>query len=393
MKQWFSGQGDDRMQQSSWDRNQQPPDLDEMLRQLSKRLGKLFGNRSTGGHPFKQLTQTCCLLAGLAIVIWFVSGIFIVHPAEEAVITRFGRYRMTLEAGLHWLPRFIDRKYLVDVQKVSSYPYSDHMLTQDENIVLVSLAVQYRIDNLRNYLFAVDSPEGSLQQATASALRQVIGHTTLDHVLTTGRGEVRKKVREQLERTLERYQTGLVLMDVILQSVYAPDAVKAAFDDAIKAQEDEQRFVNEAQAYARKVVPIAKGKAERLLQEARAYKEERVLQAKGDVARFKALLTEYKNAPKLTKERLYLSALESVLEKTSKIILDLPQSHPFFYLPLDRWLQTADNEALPMSLEEQKSDDEMMHQELPTGVVSMPKRFTPKRLSTERNNEHRRSYP
>jgi len=188
-----------------------------------------------------------------------------VHPAENGVIQRFGRYVKTVTAGPHWIPRFIETKRIVNVEKISNFSYHAQMLTKDENIVSVAVAIKFRISNASDYLFNVVNPQTTLIQATASALRQVIGHTTLDEVLTTGRDVVRQHVQEQVEKILEIYQAGVLVVDVDLQQAKAPEEVKAAFDDAIKAQEDEQRYVNEAQAYSRGVVPIAEGHAKRVI--------------------------------------------------------------------------------------------------------------------------------
>lgn len=340
---WFEGEEDNNRRKNPWGSSRQsPPDLDEALKKLQQRLKQAF--RGQGGKPINVGNGSGLSFVGgavliVALVIWILSGIFIIEPAEQAVITRFGRYTETLDSGIHWIPTFIDRKYVINVQQIFAYQHPAQMLTEDENIVSVSIVVHFRIGNAKDYEFSVVKPEESLQQATASALRQVIGHTKLDDILTTGREKVRQEVRQVLEQILSRYQTGLMLMDVVMQPARAPEEVKSAFDDAIKAQEDEQRFVNEAEAYAMKIVPIAKGEASRVMQEAEAYRQERVMQAEGDVARFKALLPEYKRAPQLTKERLYLDCIESVLTKTNKILVDIKDSNNLLYLPLDRLIK------------------------------------------------------
>lgn len=326
-----------------------PPDLDEVLNRLHKKLNELFNkgsDKKSGGAATPSFGGNGSVvglisIAIVIVVVWALSGFFIVDPAERAVVLRFGKYVETLNAGLHWIPRFIESKYVVDVQKISSYTYEAQMLTKDANIVSVSISVPYRIDNLENYLFKVANPIESLHQATASALRQVIGRTTLDEVLTSGREKVRQEVKQQLTNILARYNTGIIITDVALQSAKAPDEVKDAFDDAIKAQEDEQRFVNQAQAYAMQVGPIAKGTAQRILQEAKAYQQQVVLGAKADIARYLAILPLYKSAEQVTRDRLYIDAIEQVLNNTSKIIVDAGNGSNVMYLPLDKMVQSS----------------------------------------------------
>ncbi|NQY43435.1 MAG: FtsH protease activity modulator HflK [Legionellales bacterium] len=329
-----------------WDRRKSdsPPDLDEVVKKLQAKFSKYFGggsdNYKKGSGKGGMAIASFSILGIVFLVLWILSGIFIVGPAEEAVITRFGKYRSTVGPGLNWIPRFVDKYYIVDIQNVYDYSYNSSMLTQDENIASVEFAVQYRIDNPKDYLFNVVNPQESLQQALASALRHVIGHTDLGSILSTGRGEVRERVRQQLKKILSRYNTGLVLLDVIMQPATPPEKVKDAFDDAIKAQEDEQRYKHQAEAYERGVVPVAKGKAKRILEAANAYKSRRILSAQGEIARFNALLPEFKKYPKVTKERLYLDAMEKVLTDTKKIILDAKNSNNLMYLPLDKIFKT-----------------------------------------------------
>ncbi len=330
--------------------NQGPPDLDEAFRKMQKKLSGLFGNKggnrgsSNGGFGGKNILSGKSggwligfIILGL-LIIWALTGIYIVDPAEQGVVLRFGRYVKTVGPGPHWIPRFIESVTIVNVQKVSNYKYSAKMLTEDENIVDVSVAVQYRIANARNYLFNVTDPTETLELATASALRQVVGGTTLNAVLTVGRSLVSQKVGTQLENILRRYKAGLVVTDVALLPAKAPEQVRAAFDDAIKAREDEQRFINQAQAYTQNVVPQAQGQAKRVLAEAQAYKQQAVLRSQGNTARFLALLPEYKAAPKVMRERLYLDSVESMLSKSSKILIDAKSGSNVFFLPLNKLL-------------------------------------------------------
>lgn len=269
------------------------------------------------------------------------------QPAERSVVLRFGRYLETVGPGPHWIPQFIESQYKVNEQNIATYYYDAEMLTLDENIVSVAVAVQYRIADAQSYLFNVVNPVLSLQQATASALRQVLGNTTLDAVLTSGREQVRSDVQMQLEKILGFYKTGILVTNVSLQPAKAPEAVKDAFDDAIKAQEDEQRYINQAQAYEKKVIPVAQGQAQRLLAAASAYEQQVVLKAQGDTRRFLAILPEYKKAPAVTRERLYLGTMEQLMSRSSKVLVDLDKSNNLVYLPLDKLLPNS-NGAKPL---------------------------------------------
>ena len=321
-----------------------PPDLDELLNKLQKKINDFFGRKKKAIGPAEESkppqipgTWIIGFVIFVIVVIWALSGIFIVSPAERAAVLRFGKYVDTVGPGPHWLPRFIESRYVVNVQRVSTFPYQAEMLTKDENIVSVSVAVQYRVGNLRNYLFNVVDADASLQQATASALRQVVGHTTLDEILTTGRELAREQITQQLNNILALYHAGIIVTDVVLQPAKPPEAVTEAFDDVNKAREDEQRYINYANAYQQKVVPIAQGQAARILKEAQAYKQQVILKSQADTARYLALLPQYQRAPLVTRERLYLDAMESVLQKSSKILLDT-KSGSVMYLPLDKFI-------------------------------------------------------
>lgn len=331
---------------------QGPPDLDEAWRNFSRKLKSALGRRARktskgGGGPDQPNLEGYGLLAGLIgaalFVLWLLSGIFIVAPAEKAVILRFGRYVSTMGPGPHWIPPIIDKKYVVNVGKVDNFSYGGaadpiHMLTKDENIVNVSVAVQFRVKNPKDYLFNVVNPNASLQQATASALRQVIGQSSLDDVLTVGRALIRQQVSEQLNSILELYHTGIEVTNVSMQPAAAPEEVKDKFDEAIRAQEDEQRFINQAEAYARSVTPIAEGRAKRYVQEANGYKQQVILRAAGDTARYLALLPEYGKAPQVMRNRLYLDTMEAVFKHVSKVVVDT-QSGSLMYLPIQQMLE------------------------------------------------------
>ena len=289
------------------------------------------------------------LLAGIvaliALLLWALSGIFIVDPAEQAAILRFGKYVETVGPGPHWIPRFISSKIVLNVDRVSDYSYSAQMLTKDENLVSVALAVQYRIGDLQDYLFNVADPQEGLQQATSSALRQVVGTTTLDQLITEGREAWGTNVQDSLIKILEIYKTGIVIVNVSPQPARAPENVQDAFDDAIKAQEDEKRFKEQAQAYEARVVPIAEGNAKRIASEAQAYAQQVVLKATGESAEFLALLPAYLRSPLVTGERMYLDTMQQVLSKSSKIVVD-GKAGNMLYLPLDK-IMGASSSSVP----------------------------------------------
>jgi len=323
-------------------RDQGPPDLDEAIRNLLGKLG-LGGNKGNGGGSNKSgggiPSRGIGVIVILAVVIWFIAGFYTVKEAERGVVLRFGQYHNLVESGLHWRPFLVDTVETVDVSNVQQFQSEGFMLTQDENVVHVELDVQYRIVNPRDYLFAVENADRSLAQATDSALRFVVGHTTMDEVLTVGRESVRQNTLELLESIIAPYQLGIQVVDVNLLPARPPEAVKDAFDDAIAAQEDEQRFIREAEAYAREIEPLARGQVRRILQEAQAYREQTVLKAQGEIARFQELLPQYKAAPVVTRERLYLETLEKIYSNTAKVMVDVEGSNNMMYLPLDKILE------------------------------------------------------
>lgn len=334
-----------------WNGKNQPPDLDEALKRLQSKLKKIFSGQrvnnerpSENGSPNSTVKAPLnggnagVLVGGIAllvIILWALSGIFIIDPAEEAAILRFGRYIETVGPGPHWIPRFISSKIVLNVDSVSNYSYSAQMLTKDENLVSISLVVQYRIGDLQDYLFNVADPQEGLQQATSSALRQVVGTTTLDQLITEGREAWGSNVQDSLIKILAKYKTGIKIVNVSPQPARAPENVQDAFDDAIKAQEDEKRFKEQAQAYEARVVPIAEGNAKRILAEANAFSQQVVWRATGETAEFLALLPEYTHSPNVTGERMYLDAMQQILSKSSKIIVDAKAGN-VLYLPLDK---------------------------------------------------------
>lgn len=330
----------------------QPPDLDKLILDLQNKFKKFLGgsgpskSNQSGGQGGARNSFTSGpgfhLVAAIILGVYLLSGIYIVAPAERAAVFQFGRYVKDVGPGPHWLPSIIRTKKVVNVEQVHTSRHSNLMLTKDENIVFVELTVQYRVGNLRDFLLNVVDPVYSLEEATDSALRQVIGTSTLDEILTEQRAKVRDEIRKQLEDTLSLYNLGLLITDVALQPARAPNEVKEAFDDAIKAQEDEQRMINQAQAYRERIVPVAQGQAERILADSRANAREVQLRAAGDVDRFESILPEYKKAPAVTRKRMYLDTMQRVLKNTSKIIVDTKGSNNVFYLPLEQIMKEAE---------------------------------------------------
>ncbi|MCB1874605.1 MAG: FtsH protease activity modulator HflK [Chromatiales bacterium] len=344
--------------------DQGPPDLDEVVRKLQEKMGNVFGGKGGksggsgssggGGNPINTLGFKVAV--GVLLIVWLFSGVYIVDEGKRGVVLRFGEFVDSTTPGPHWhIPSPIETVEIVDVeqqryvevgyrsggrrQAEGSVPREALMLTEDENIVDVQLAVQYRIKNARDYLFNVIDPDLVLRQATESAIREVVGKSKMDFLLTQGRSEIVADTKDVLQRTLDTYESGLQVISVNMQKARPPQEVKAAFDDAIKAREDEQRQKNEAEAYASEVLPKARGGAARQLEDANAYRSQVVAQAEGESARFTKLLTEYEKAPAVTRERLYLEAIESVMGSTNKVVMDAKGGNNLLYLPLDRLMQ------------------------------------------------------
>ncbi len=328
----------DRDPWKSTGKSQIPPDISNFIKNIGERLTGTFGGQSSGG------VTGLVIFALLAIVVWIGSGFYTIEEAERGVVLRFGKYYETVDPGLRWKWTFIDKVIPVDVESVKSMPSSGFMLTEDENVVRVEMDVQYRVVNPREYLFSVTDADNSLREATDSALRYVVGHTSMDELLTKGREKVRQNTWQVLEDIINPYRMGLAIVDVNFLPARPPEEVKDAFDDAISAQEDEQRFIREAEAYARETEPKARGQVKRLEEESLAYKEQAVLKATGEVARFNQLLPEYTAAPQLTRERLYLDTMEELYQKTNKVLIDVPKgNNNVIYLPLDKMNATQQN--------------------------------------------------
>lgn len=324
-------------------RDQGPPDLDDIFRKLSKKLGGLGGGRNngSGGNSGPRAPiggRVVSIAAAAVVIIWAASGFYTIKEAERGVVTRFGQFSHLVEPGLNWKPTFVDEVTAVNVEAVRELAASGVMLTSDENVVRVEMNVQYRITDPRSYLFSVTSADDSLRQATDSALRGVIGKYTMDRILTEGRTVIRSDTQRELEETIRPYNMGITLLDVNFQAARPPEAVQAAFDDAISARENEQQSIREAEAYANEVQPRANGQAQRKLEEGRAYRTRTILEAQGEVARFARILPEYKAAPEITRERLYIETMERVLSNTRKVLVN-DKGGNLMVLPLDQMLK------------------------------------------------------
>ena len=322
--------------------DQGPPDLDDIFRKLSKKLGGLGGKgtgSSNSGNPRAPMGGKVVGLAVAAVVvIWAASGFYTIKEAERGVVTRFGKFSHLVQPGLNWKPTFVDEVTPVNVESVRELAASGVMLTSDENVVRVEMNVQYRVTNPEEYLFNVTNADDSLRQATDSALRAVIGKYSMDKILTEGRTIIRTDTQKVLDETIKPYKMGLTVLDVNFQAARPPEEVRAAFDKAIAAREKEQQSIREAEGYVNKVQPEANGKAQRILEDAKAYKDKTILEAQGDVGRLALLLPEYKASPQITRERLYLETMEHVLENSRKVLID-DKSNNLMVLPLDQLMR------------------------------------------------------
>lgn len=364
---WGRGEDKNEGQRSEGNKgpNQGPPDLDELWRDFNRKLGGLFGGRrgggggaGGGGGGFQPDMKSAWVGAGLValvvVAIWFLTGIFIVQEGQQAVITRFGRYHATVGAGFNWrLPYPVERHEIVQVTQIRVVDIGrdnviratglkeSAMLTEDENIVEVKFAVQYRLNDARAWLFVSKNPQEAVVQAAESAVREVIGKMKMDSALAEERDQIAPRVRQLMQVILDRYGIGVDVVGINMQQggVRPPEQVQAAFDDVLRAGQERERSKNEAQAYANDVVPRAVGTASRLAQEAQGYKARIVAQAQGDAQRFKLLLAEYQRAPQVTRDRLYLESMQQIYGNVTKILVESRQGGNMLFLPLDKILQ------------------------------------------------------
>ena len=338
----WNSPGDDNKDKDPWGQNsgnQGPPDLDDVFRNLSKKFGGIFGGGSSGGSSGDgKPVLLFAIIAALALWgLYDKFGFYVVKQAERGVELRFGEFQTITSAGLNWhLPFPIETVEIVNVDEVREVSNKTSMLTQDENIVEVSLEAQYKIGDAKEYVFNVRDPDQTVKDAMESAVREIVGKSTIDFVLFEGRAQISSVTRELLQEILDSYKSGIFIQKVNLERSVPPNEVKAAFDDAIKSREDYNRYIKEAEAYANGILPQARGEAARQLQEADAYRDRVIANSEGEAKRFLKLLAEYEKAPEVTRERLYLEAVESVYSNSNKVMMDVEGGNNLLYLPLDQ---------------------------------------------------------
>ena len=382
---WGRG-GDDNGQKSEGGPpkgpNQGPPDLDELWRDFNRKLGGLFGGKGKrpdnnggfgggdGGGGFQPDMRSAgigaIVVAAVVVLIWLGTGFFIVQEGQQAVITQFGKYNGTVEAGFNWrLPWPIQRHETVNLTQLRSVEIGRNsvvqatglkessMLTQDENIVDVRFTIQYRLKSAAQFLFENRNPDDAVIKAAESAIREVVGRVNMDDLLGRNSENIQRDVAKSIQLQMDRYKTGIEVQNVNIQNVQPPEQVQAAFDDALKAGQDRDRLKNEGQAYANDVIPRAKGAAARLKEESDGYSARIIAQAEGDAQRFRSVLTEYQKAPQVTRDRMYIDAMQQVYSSVTKVLVDSKQGNSLLYLPLDKLMQqagaanAADNAASP----------------------------------------------
>jgi len=318
-------------------KNDGPPDLDELAKKFQDKLNGMFGGGSGGSSNGSSGIAVVLLpLLIIGLIYLGVQGIHRVDQQERGVVLRLGEYQRTMQPGLNWATPLYESVTKVNVTRIRQHTAKAEMLTKDENIVSVSLSVQFNIANPVDFALRVRDPARSLVEATDSALRHVVGSSKMDEVLTVGREKIAQDVQLRLQQYLDNYQTGILVTTINVEETRPPAEVEDAFDDVIKAREDQQRAMNEAQTYSNGVIPEARGKAQRLVEEANAYEAEVVSRAEGEAKRFTDLLVEYKKAPQVTRERLYIDAVQEVMERSSKVMVDVKGGNNMMYLPLDK---------------------------------------------------------
>ena len=355
--------------------NEGPPDLDEILRKLQQKIASLFGFRAgpprpegprPPGSPNGAIGRGILGLVVLVILVWLLSGFYIVDEGRRGVVLRLGKYLETTMPGPRWhIPYPIEAVEVVNVSQVrpvevgyrgtqrNKQPQEAQMLTDDENIVDVQFAVQWTIKSPEDYLFnnAYRDPDDIVRQAAETSVREVVGKSKMDFVLNQGRSEISARVKVLMQHILDRYKTGMIITTVALQGASAPEQVQPAFEDVVRAGQDRERFKNEGQAYANDVVPKARGIAARLIEEANGYKASVVSTAQGDAARFRQILTEYEKAPQVTRERIYLDTMQQILSSTTKIVVDQKGGNNLLYLPIDKIMQMATQQSAQVTVE------------------------------------------
>jgi len=340
-------------------RNSGPPDLDEVWQRINQRINSLFGKKGgggggTGGDGMSGGGNLAGLLIGALVLFWIASGFYIVDTGQRGVVLRFGKYVETTEPGPRWhLPWPIESREIVNVDQVRTVEigYRNNvkskvlkeslMLTDDENIIDLQFAVQYILKDPEDFLFINRAPEDTVLQAAETAMREIVGKNKMDFVLYEGRAEIAARAKALMQQILDRYKTGINVSQVTLQNIQPPEQVQAAFDDAVKAGQDRERLKNEAEAYANDVVPRARGLASRLKEEAEGYKQSVIANAEGEASRFTQILAEYQKAPQVTRQRIYLDTMQTVMNNTSKVVVDQKGGNSLLYLPLDKLQQAV----------------------------------------------------
>lgn len=392
--------------------NQGPPDLEQLWRDLNRRLSGIFDKKRLGGdrggdgggrppiefNP-RFLGGGIGLLLGLVLVIWLASGFYIVDVSQRGLVLEFGRYKESTESGLRWrLPYPIQSHELVNVSGVRTleigYRGSEKnkvlkealMLTDDENIINIQFAVQYILKDPVEYIFNNRQPDEAVMQVAETAIREIVGKNKMDFVLYEGREQIAVNAAKLMQDILDRYKTGILVSKVTMQNAQPPEQVQAAFDDAVKASQDRERQKNEGQAYANDVIPKARGTAARLLEEAEGYKQRVIASADGDASRFKQIHAEYAKAPEVTRSRMYLETMQQIYSNTSKVLVDAKGQGNLLYLPLDKLMQAAAGVAAPATPEPQVAPPK------PAAVVSneVPPQIVEKTEARSRDNLRQR---
>ena len=343
---WSDNDGRNRDPWGNRGGEQGPPDLDDAFRKLHGQLRGMFGggggsgSGSSGKKGFRLSPKLILIVIGVLAIVWFAFGWYQVDEQERGVVLRLGKVQETFtEPGLNWNPKFIDEVIKVNTTRINSSEHSQQMLTEDDNIVKVNLVVQFRVSEPIKYVVDIREPEESLKHAAESALRHVVGGSTMAAVITTGREVLGDDVKDRLQTYLNRYETGIVVVGVNIEAVEPPQEVQAAFDDVQKAKEDQVRYINEASEFAEQVVPEARGEASRIIENATAYRDQVIALAQGEADRFTKLLVEYQAAKEVTKDRLYITAIETVLKSTSIVMVDVSGGNNLLLLPLDQLLK------------------------------------------------------
>jgi membrane protease subunit HflK len=333
-------------------KNDGPPDLDEALKKFQNKVQDLFGKKggngdggdsSSGGPKFSG--PIAGLIGVIAVVVYLVAGFYQLDAKEEAVILRLGKFHSVVGSGLKWNPKFIDSVYVINTTEEREYVTKGFMITKDISIVELPVTIQYNVSDVKKFVLSVRAPENSLKHATESAMRHVVGSTVLDSVLSEGRELIAVNVEKKLQEYLDNYGTGISIVNVNVQQGNPPTEVQAAFDDVVKAKEDRERLINEAERYANAVVPEAEGRAARIVETATGYREQVVSKAEGESQRFNKLLVEYQKSPEVTRERLYIDAIESVMGNSSKVLVDVEGGNNMLFLPLDKIISSGGSSA------------------------------------------------